>query len=378
MRIYNGVVWTMEGRRFERGYVDFEGRRIVALGDMAGAPAHRGEEFDANGGYIVPGFVDAHSHIGLSEEGNGPQGEDCNENTDPVTPQMRAMDGIYPFDVAIHKAASAGVTSALVSPGSNNVIGGQICAIKLAGNNVDAMLIKTLCGMKCATGENPKRYYGERHEKTPMTRMAIASLIREALNSAKRYMQKKGKGDDVYDPKCEALIPVLTREIPAHFHAHRSDDMLTALRICKEFSIRGVLVHATESKAIIPWLKEADMPVILGPSFGPSSKLETRAGSFDTAKTLCDAGVEFSITTDHDVEPLQYLSVMAALSAREGLDLETALRAITILPAKIGGIDDRVGSLKVGKDADISVFSGHPLDFLSTTRAVFIDGCRIK
>ena len=377
MRVTNGMLLTMSDdgdQCIKRGYVDFEGAKIASCGDMGKAPPYDGESLDAGGGYITPGLIDAHTHIGLCEEGMGWQGDDCNETTDPITPHLLASDGIYPFDTAIPKAVRAGVTSALVSPGSVNLIGGRICAIKLAGSTVDEMLIERVVAMKFAMGENPKKHYGQKKEQAPMTRMAVMAMLREAFEQAIRYRDKKAKGEDVYDQKHEALLPVLDGTIPAHFHAHRSDDIVSALSICKQYNLRGVIVHGTDSRAVIENVRLSGFPVITGPNFGALGKIENRAKSFETAAALHLNGILFAITTDHDVEALEYLTVFAALSVRAGLDEYEALKAITINPARIAGIDDRVGSIGPGKDADIVVWGGHPLDFRSKATAVFING----
>ena len=377
MRIINGILLTMEGQNYENGYVDFENGVITAVGNAADAPAYDGEVLDAQGGYIMPGLIDAHSHIGISEEGFRWEGEDCNETTSPVTPDMRAMDGFYPFDIAIPKARKAGVTTVVVCPGSTNVIGGQTAAIKLSGcNDVEQMVLKSPCSIKCAMGENPKRNYGENKGRSPMTRMATAAIFRNTLTKAQRYLAKKEAGEDLFDPEMEALIPLLKREIPAHIHAHRSDDILTALRIVKEFNLRCSIIHTTGGCSIVPQIAAAGIIPIVGPCTGPAGKPETVGGSLALGAKLHEAGVEFCLTTDHDVEALWFLPYFASLTVREGLDEESALRAITINGAKAAGVEDRVGSLKVGKDADIVVFSGHPFHYLTKTSAVFINGKR--
>jgi len=376
MRIVNGILLTMEGQNYENGYIDFENGVITALGDSKDAPAYDGEVLDAQGGYILPGFIDAHSHIGISEEGKRWEGEDCNETTDPVTPDMRAMEGFYPRDIAIPKARKAGVTTVVVSPGSTNVIGGQTAAIKLLeSNDVEEMVLKSPCSIKCAMGENPKRNYMNKG-RMPMTRMATAAILRNTLTKAQRYLAKKEKGEDLFDPEMEALIPLLKREIPAHIHAHRSDDMLTALRIMKEFNLRCSIIHTTEGYNIIPQLAQAGIVPIVGPCTGPAGKPETVGGTMELPAMLHKAGVDCCLTTDHDVEALWFLPYFASLTVREGLEEEQALRAITIHGARAAGIEDRVGSLKVGKDADIVVFSGHPFHYLTKTKAVFINGKR--
>lgn len=377
MRITNGILMTMEGQNYEKGYIDFENGVITSLGDAASAPAYEGEIMDAQGGYILPGLIDAHSHIGISEEGFRWEGEDCNETTSPVTPDLRAMDGFYPFDIAIPKARKAGVTTVVVCPGSTNVIGGQTAAIKLtSGADVEDMVLKSPCSIKCAMGENPKRNYGENKGRSPMTRMATAAIFRNTLTKAQRYMAKKEAGEDLFDPEMEALIPLLKRQIPAHIHAHRSDDILTALRIVKEFDLRCSIIHTTGGCAIVPQIAQAGIIPIVGPCTGPAGKPETVGGSLALGAKLHEAGVDFCLTTDHDVEALWFLPYFASLTVREGLDEESALRSITINGAKAAGVEDRVGSLKVGKDADIVIFSGHPFHYLTKTSAVFINGKR--
>lgn len=378
MRIQNGVLLTMEGQQFERGFVDVENGVITAVGAMSDAPGTvSGDIIDAQGGYILPGLIDAHTHIGICEEGLRWEGDDCNEATDPVTPEMRAVDGFYPFDTAIAKAVRGGVTSCAVSPGSANVIGGQICYVKLAGTNARKMVVKAPSAMKFALGENPKRCYGERKGKTPLTRMASAALIRDALTKAEKYLAKKNAGEDVYDARWEALALVLTRKIPAQFHAHRSDDILTAVNIAEEFNLDYTIIHATEAALIPEEIRAAGILPIVGPSMGPSSKPETRHGGFHVAGELYRHGIEVTLTTDHDVQPLWHLPAFAGMCVREGLPEDAALRAITINAAKAAHMDQRVGSLKVGKDADIAVFTGHPFDYRSKACAVLINGIRV-
>lgn len=378
MRIINGKLLTMEGQCFENGYVDFENGVITAFGDAQGAAAAQGEVFDAEGGIIMPGFIDAHTHIGISEESVRDEGEDCNEITDPVTPQMRAIDGIYPNEDAFRRAVDAGITAAVIGPGSANVIGGQMCAAKLCGDRIDDMIIKAPCSMKMALGENPKRCYGLQH-KTPQTRMASAFLMREAFIKTQRYIQKLEKDPDTaYDAKCEALIPVLKGELVAHIHCHRSDDILTAIRIAKEFGIRYNIIHTTDGAACAGYIREAGVIPVVGPIMSGSGKPETAHKTYATAGILEKAGIEVALTTDHPVGPLELLPVSAALCVRDGLSMEGGLRGVTINAAKVACVDDRIGSIKVGKDADIVVFNGHPFEFLTKTRAVFISGKRVK
>ena len=377
IRIQNGLLHTVECGSYENGYVDIENGKIVGFGALCDAPAYNGEIFDAEGGFIFPGMIDAHSHIGISEEGKRWEGEDCNETTNPVTPDMRVMDGFYPFAIAIPKARRAGITTVNACPGSTNVIGGQTAAVKLYGTDIADMVIKSPAAMKCAMGENPKRNYGESGGSTPMTRMAIAAIFRRTMIEATRYMAKKDKGDDVFDAKYEALIPLLKREIPMHVHAHRSDDILTAIRLAKEFDLRCVTVHTTGGSDIIEQIARAGIMPIVGPCIGPAGKPETVGGNLAMCAELARAGVEFTLTTDHDVCALWMLPYFASLAVREGLDEQAAFRAITLNGAKVCRIEDRVGSIKVGKDADIVVFSGHPFHYLTKTRAVCMDGKQV-
>ena len=374
MRVQNGILMTMEGTPIPCGYVDFEDGKITGCGAMKDAPAYSGEVLDAKGGYILPGFIDAHTHIGISEEGLRWEGEDCNETTGAVTAEMRVTDGFNPFDTAIAKARRAGVTAAGVSPGSTNVIGGQIAAVKLVGRNIDDMIVKAPAAIKFALGENPKRNYGNAKGSEPMTRMAIAAVMRRTLEKAKRYAAKKEAGEDVWDDGLDPLLPLLRGEIPAHFHAHRADDILTAIRISKEFGLKYSILHATGAEKIADLLAETGTIPVVGPSIGPAGKPETQGTSFATCARLHEAGMEVAITTDHDVTPLWLLPMFTAMCVREGLPEEAALRAITIHAAKALGVDDRIGSIKPGKDADIVVYDGHPFHYMTKLVAVFING----
>ena len=378
MRIQNGILVTIENGTFPCGYVDFENGKITGFGHLADAPAYVGEVLDANGGYIMPGFIDAHTHIGICEEIIGAQaGSDCNEKSDPVTPEMRAVDGVKPHDGSIRRAMEAGVTTAAISPGSANVIGGQIAAMKMRGKRVEEMILKAPAAMKFALGQNPKGVYGGKN-KAPMTRMAIAAIMRKTLTRAQRYAVKLDAGEDVYDPVLEALVPVVKGELPVHFHAHQGDDIMTAMRIAHEFNLKYSIVHATGADTVLQYMVEEPSIPILGPTGLRVGKPEMRDLSFGTAGRLEKAGLEVAITTDHDVTPLWLLPTYASLCVREGLSEEAAFRAITINGAKALGVEDRVGSIANGKDADIVVFSGHPFHWLTKAEAVFIDGCRCR
>ena len=376
MRIINGRVYTIENGILENGYVEFENGIITGVGEMSDVQSFDGECWDAEGGFILPGLIDAHSHIGISEEGLRWEGEDCNETTSPVTPDMRAEDGFNPFDIAIPRARAAGVTTVNVCPGSTNVIGGQTAAIRLSGTDVSKMILKAPCAMKCAVGENPKRNYGENKGREPMTRMAVAAIFRRTLTKAQRYLQKKEQGEDVWDSELEALIPLLKREIPMHIHAHRSYDILTALRLAEEFHLRCSTIHTTGGMQVIPEIAASGIMPIIGPCIGPAGKPETVGGTLAMGAALEHAGVEFALTTDHDVFPLWLLPHFASIMVREGLSEEAALRSVTLNAAKVCGIEDRVGSIVIGKDADLAVFTGHPFHYLTKTKAVWICGRR--
>ncbi len=377
MRIINGKLLTMEGEVFENGYVDFENGKITAFGDASAAPEYNGEVIDAEGGYITPGFIECHCHIGVSEESIRWEGNDTNESTDPWTPHLRGIDAIYPYDKAFKLAVNAGITSACTGPGSGNVIGGQLCAIKLYGTDPDEMVIKAPAAMKMAFGENPKGYF-QRMKKSPATRMATAAILREALFKTQQYLRKKEKGDDVFDMKLEAMIPVLKGEIPAHIHAHRADDILTAMRVANEFGIKFNMIHTSDAVLVKEQLKKNNVEFCMGPTLGVSTKPETKNKTFASYGEVQRFGCTMAITTDHPVLAIETLPVCAMMAIKNGMDEMEALKAITINAAKVANIDERVGSIKVGKDADIVIFDGNPMEIATQTKAVFIDGKKIK
>ena len=377
MLIKNGRVFTMAGKVYENGCVLIENGKIKEVGEEL--TASFGEEIiDARGGWVLPGLVDAHSHLGTHEANMGFEGNDTNEITDPITPQLRVIDGLNPQDKAFEAVRASGVTTTLVAPGSANVIGGQCAVIKTYGRCVDEMVIVEPAAVKIAFGENPKRAYKEL-EKMPSTRMAIAGLLRQTLYEAKAYQVRKEKAAEreeyfAVDLKLEALLPVLEGRIPVKAHAHRADDILTAIRIAKEFNVSMTLDHCTEGHLITDYIKETGFPAIVGPTMSARSKIELTNKSFFTAVKLAASGVKIAITTDHPVTQMQYLPLCAGLAVREGLPLEDALRAITINAAEIIGAADRVGSIEPGKDADLAIFDGNPLQTLTKTLYTIIDG----
>jgi imidazolonepropionase-like amidohydrolase len=338
-------------------------------------------KIDANKGYVLPGLIDAHSHIGMWEDAVGFEGDDGNESTDPVTPHLRAIDAVYHADRAFVEAYESGVTTVVTGPGSANVIGGQFAALKTYGRSVDEMVLKHPVAMKVAFGENPKTVYNEKHQ-APMTRMATAAILRESLFKAKEYKElwdnynKEPEELDKpeFDFKLEALLQVLNKEIPLKAHAHRADDIMTAVRIAKEFDVNITLDHCTEGYLIKEILAETGLPAIVGPMLTDRSKIELRNQNLKTPAILSKQGIKIAIMTDHPCVPVQHLCLCAAIAAREGMDEKQALRAITINPAEIIGISDRVGSLQKGKDADIVIYDGKPLELKSQVQKTIING----
>ena len=374
--IKNGLIHDAVNREAYKGDILIENGKISAIGSDISVTEGT-EIIDAEGLWVYPGFVEAHCHLGLDNYACGFEGDDYNEMTDIICPQLHGCDGIYPQDPTLKMAAEGGVTCVATGPGSANVLGGTFVAIKTVGKRVDKMIVKDPIAMKCAFGENPKRCY---RDKSCSCRMDIASKLRETLKRARDYMERKElAGEDiskrpVYDPKLEALIPVLKKEIPLKAHAHRADDIFSAIRVAKECDVRLTLEHVTDGSLIAEELAEENYPVAVGPTFGHATKLELINKSFETPGILAKAGCQVSIITDSPVIPQQYLALCAGFAVQSGMDEFDALKAITINPARHIGVNDRVGSLEVGKDADIVIADGSPL--ISTTRIikVLIDG----
>ena len=360
--IQNGYIKTMAGPDLENGCVLIgDDGKILSVAPQIDAP-EGAQVLDAGGRLVTPGCVDAHCHIGLDNEGMGWEGHDYNEIVEPITPQLRAIDSINPMDEAFGLAIEGGVTTACTGPGSANVVGGTFAAIKLVGKRVDKMIVKEPLAMKCAFGENPKRCYGQGAKKSPMTRMGTAALLRELLFKTKRYLEDKESGKNPgFDMKLEAMIPVIKGEIPLKAHAHRADDILTSVRIAKEFGVKLTLDHCTDGALIADELAEEGLCAFVGPSLGSKTKIELQNKSFTTPAVLHKAGVNVSIITDAPVIPLQYLPMCAGMAVNAGLDMEEAWRAITINPAKATGIGERVGSLEPGKDGDVVIWTANPL-----------------
>jgi len=382
--IKNAKIKPIVGKDIANGSILVENGKIKAISEGEQSGVSGAEVIDAGGRLVTPGLIDAHTHLGLFGTGTRWEGMDVNEMTDPITPQLCAYDAINPMDETFEHARAAGITAVGTGPGSANVICGTFCAIKTYGTRIDDMTLKRHMAMKIAFGENAKQVYGQQAKKSPMTRMAIAAMIRENLIKAQRYMQeletyeasdKADKKPPAYDQKLEALIPVLRREIPLKAHAHRADDIFTACRIANEFNLRISLDHCSEGHLIADYLKAEGKPCIVGPTFVHASKPEVRNKTFDTVKVLLEKGILVAIITDSPVIPLEGLPLSAGLAIKAGAPEDKVWECITINPAKIMGVDERIGSLEVGKDADIVIHNGNPLlEICSSPLYTIIDG----
>lgn len=377
--IKNGKVLTMAGANYDNGYVLVDGSKIVKVGKNINiSDSDVSNVIDASNCLVMPGIIEAHCHIGIKEERKGFEGDDCNEINDPITPYLRALDGINPMDSAFHNALSAGITGVMVGPGSSNVVGGQFVFIKTYGRAIDKMVVLEPAAMKVAFGENIKTNYNQKN-MTPSTRMSIAAFLREQLFGAQQYNEKKKNaqksGDNFEnDFRKECWLPVINKKIPLKAHVHRADDILTAIRIAKEFDLKLTLDHCTEGHFIADEIKESGFPAIIGPTLSSRNKIETQYADFKTPGILHKAGVKVAITTDHPVTRIQDLPICAGFAAREGLGIEEGLKAITINAAEICNVSSRVGSIEVGKDADIAIFNGNPMEVFTKTMYTIIDG----
>lgn len=378
LAIINGRVLTMDGKAFDRGSVLVEGDRIATVGrDLTLPPGT--EIIDAAERVVMPGLIDAHCHVGVYEEIFRDEGDDTNETTDPLTPHLRVLDAINPADLGFADALSGGVTTVCITPGSANVIGGEMAVLQTAGRVVDEMVLRRPAGLKAALGENPKRTYGA-EKKSPRTRMASAALLRTALLQAREYLCKQeraaaGRGDPPErDLKHEAVARVLRGEVPLRVHAHRADDIATALRIRREFDFPMVIEHATEGWRIADLIAREKVPVILGPIITQRAKPEMAGLSLAAARCMAEAGVLFAVMTDHPEVPIQYLGLSAMLTVRGGLDEETALQSVTINAARILGLENLLGSITPGKQADLVILSGEPFDIRTRVEKVLIRG----
>ncbi len=381
MYIINGRIKTMAGPEIELGAVRIRNGKIAEVGSMEEVSLHpeEGEEvLDAAGALVMPGLIEAHCHMGITEEKKGMEGDDCNETVNPVTPWLRSIDAINSMDAAFDDAVRAGITAAMIGPGSSNVVGGQFAVLKTKGRRVDDLIVKAPAAMKVAFGENPKVNYSGQN-MSPSTRMAIAGMLRRELTEAAAYQERKEKAlqagetfEEDFTKEC--WLPVLRREIPLKAHVHRVDDIYTAIRIAKEFHLKMTLDHCSEGHLIAEDIAAEGFPAIVGPDLASRNKIEVQNMAFKTAGVLNKAGVMTAITTDHPVSLIQALPLCAGLAVKSGLPLEEGFKSITIYPARICGVDDRLGSLEVGKDADIAIFDGNPMEVFTKTLYTIIDG----
>ncbi len=330
---------------------------------------------DAGGAWVLPGLIEAHCHMGITEEKKGTEGDDCNETVDPITPQLRAIDAINSMDAAFDDAVRSGITSAMIGPGSSNVVGGQFAFVKTKGRRIDDLIVLAPAAMKAAFGENPKVNYGGQG-RSPSTRMAIAAMLRKELFLAQAYRKRKERGGEGFEPdfQYEAWLPVLEGRIPLKAHVHRVDDIFTAIRIAKEFGLRMTLDHCSEGHLIADEIRESGFPAIVGPDLASRNKIEVQNTAFKTAGILYAHGVKLAITTDHPVSLIASLPLCAGLAVKSGLPLMAGLRAITIHAAQICSVSERVGSLEAGKDADLAIFDGNPMEVFTRTLMTVIDG----
>lgn len=375
--IQNAKILPMVTPGIENGCVLIRDGKIAQVAPCI--EAQQGvQTLDVHGAWVLPGLIEAHCHLGISEERKGLVGDDCNEMTTPLTPHLRALDAINPMDSAFHNALSAGVTAVMVGPGSSNVVGGQFMVLKTYGRDIGRMCVRAPAAMKVAFGENPKTNYSGKG-MMPSTRMSIAAMLREELERACTYraqkLQAQQNGDAfAQDFRLECYLPVLDGRIPLKAHVHRADDILTAIRIAREFGLRMTLDHCTEGHLIAKEIRASGFPAIVGPSLASRNKIEVQYLDFKTAGVLAQAGVKVAITTDHPVSLIQYLPLCAGLAAKHGLSVEEGLRAITLYPAQILGIEDRMGSIEVGKDADLAIFDGNPMEVFTHTLYTLVDG----
>ena len=373
LAISGGKVYTMDGAVLEAGCVLVAEGKIVAVGENLPIPEGC-EIYDATGKVVMPGLIDAHTHLGVYSEPTEWSAEDGNEMSGPVTPAMDALDAINPTDIAFDDALAGGVTTVMIAPGSANAVGGQCVVVKSVRRpTVESMILKRHAGLKIAFGENPRRVYGDK-QKTPVTRMATAYLIRETLQKAREYLKKKGTKEFTPDFGMDAVLRVLRHEMPLRAHAHRADDIMTALRIAREFDVDIVLDHCTEGHLIASELAQRQAKAVIGPQLITRAKMELKDKSYRTPAVLAAHGVQFALISDHPVVPNMFLSVYAGLAVRFGLSPMAALRAVTRDPAEILGISDRVGMLAPGRDADIVVWSGDPLEMASRPVKIWVGG----
>ena len=378
--IKNGILLTMSDVDYNTGDLLINDGKIIEIAESIDSSQYPDATLlDASGCYVLPGLIEAHSHIGITEEKRGKECDDCNESTNPITPHMNALDAINPMDAAFHDAIRAGITSVMVGPGSTNVVGGQFIFMKTGGSrDIRDLVVLAPAAMKISFGENPKACYGDNNQM-PATRMGIAALLKEELSLARSYIDKKRKAmekdeDFTTDFRLESWIPVFERKIPLKAHVHRTDDILTAIRIAQQFDLRITLDHCSEGHLISEEIKASGFPAIVGPDFASRNKTEIKNAAFKTSGVLSKAGVLVSITTDHPVTLIQSLPICAGFAVKNGLPITEGLKAITINAAKICNVDQFLGSLEVGKDADIAIFDGNPMETFTNCIYTIING----
>ncbi|MCR5755862.1 MAG: amidohydrolase [Acetatifactor sp.] len=381
MYIVGGTIKTMLGEEIENGIIRIRDGKIAELGraDKVEVKPKQGEEvLQVPGAIVMPGLIESHCHMGITEEKKGMEGDDCNETVNPITPYLRAIDAINSMDAAFDDAVRAGITAAMIGPGSSNVVGGQFALVKTKGRRIDDIIVKAPAAMKVAFGENPKVNYSGQG-KSPSTRMAVAAMLRKELTEAKEYLDRKENAEkqgeafeEVFEKECWA--PVFRKEIPLKAHVHRVDDIFTAIRIAREFDLKMTLDHCSEGHLIVEELAKEGFPTIVGPDLASRSKIEVQNMAFKTVGVLNQAGLMTAITTDHPVSLIQSLPLCAGMAVKAGLEMGEGYKAITLYPAIICGVDDRMGSLAVGKDADIAIFDGNPMEVFTNTLYTIIDG----
>jgi len=376
VRLLKGAeILTMAGRNIQNGYVLIDGSKIVEVGEGRPSPLpNEVEMVDLSGKTVMPGMVDPHCHIGVFPEEVGTEHADANEMTSPTTASVRALDAIHPQDPAFAESLAAGYTTVLVVPGSGNVVGGLGCVIKTHGQVVDDMVIDDLAGLKMAFGGNPKNDFPGKAKNHPVTRMGVAATLRELLFKGQEYIRKQESDDGEYDADLEVVAKVLKREVVARIHVARDDDILTVIRIAREFDLRFTMEHVMDGHLIASHISESGAPCVVGPLFSPRGASETRNMSFETPGALARAGVKVALTCDHPIVPLKYGTYQAVYAVRAGMDRDEALKALTINAAEIAGVGERVGSIEPGKDADLVVLDAHPLNLNSNVEQVYIDG----
>ncbi len=370
----NATIRSMTKAGTFDGSVLIKDGKIAEVSNAITLPASADcETIDVKHHLLMPGLIEAHCHMGITEEKKGQEGDDCNETVHPVTPMLRAIDAINTMDAAFADAVRAGITSANIGPGSANVVGGQFAVVKTSGRRIDDLILKFPSAMKIAFGENPKVNYAGMNT-SPVTRMAIAGMLREELFNARSYLESRDQDKTDFNLHYEAWRPVFAKEIPLKAHVHRVDDIFTAIRIAREFDLNMTLDHCSEGHLIAEEIVEAGYPAIVGPDLTTRNKIEVQNVAFKTAGILANAGAMVSITTDHPVSLIQSLPMCVGLSVKHGLSMEDGFRAMTINAAKICGVSDRIGSIEPGKDADIAVFDGNPMEVFTNTLMTIIDG----